>query len=125
MIAVIFEVLPHSGKASDYLEAAERLRPLLREIDGFISIERFESLSRPGRILSLSYWRDEHAVQLWRNIEAHRMVQAVARRSIFADYEMRVATIIRHYGMHDRTAAPTDSRLALERQSSPTFLRSG
>jgi heme-degrading monooxygenase HmoA len=114
MIAVIFEVQPHSGKNADYLQAAERLRPLLSEIDGFISIERFESLSRPGRILSLSYWRDEHAVQQWRNVEAHRIVQAEARRSIFADYELRVATIIRHYGMNDRTAAPDDSRLAHE-----------
>lgn len=112
MIAVIFEVLPHSDKADDYLEAAERLRPLLREIDGFISIERFESLSRPGRILSLSYWRDERAIEQWRNLEAHRVVQTESRRSIFADYELRVATIVRQYGMHDRAGAPDDSRLA-------------
>jgi heme-degrading monooxygenase HmoA len=112
MIAVIFEVQPHPDKVGDYLHAAERLRPLLNEIDGFISIERFESLSRPGRILSLSYWRDEYAVHQWRNVEAHRLVQAEARRNLFADYELRVATIVRHYGMHDRSAAPDDSRLA-------------
>lgn len=112
MIAVIFEVIPHADHQQDYLDAAASLRPLLDEIDGFISIERFGSLSQPGKILSLSYWRDEEAVKQWRNLEAHRQVQAAGRASIFADYRLRVAHVLRDYGLNERTEAPTDSRQA-------------
>lgn len=110
MIAVIFEVQPHRDKSQAYLDAAAELRPLLDGIDGFISIERFESLSQPGKILSLSYWRDEDAVKEWRNVESHRRIQAIGRKSIFADYRLRVAAVIRSYGMNDRVEAPEDSR---------------
>ena len=110
MIAVIFEAQPHPGRRDAYLDAAARLRPLLEKIDGFVSIERFESLTTPGKILSLSLWRDEEAVRTWRNIEEHRRIQAAGRQSIFADYRLRVAAVIRDYGMNDRAQAPEDSR---------------
>jgi heme-degrading monooxygenase HmoA len=110
MIAVLFEAEPHPGRNDAYLEAAERLRPLLARIDGFISIERFESLARPGKILSLSFWRDEEAVRQWRNVEEHRKIQSAGRASIFAGYRLRVAEVIRDYGMNDRAQAPEDSR---------------
>jgi heme-degrading monooxygenase HmoA len=110
MIAVIFEVKPASGMREAYLSAAAELRPLLAHIDGFISIERFESLTEPGKILSLSIWRDEAAVERWRNVEAHRRMQEAGRRSIFADYRLRVAAVIRDYGMSERAEAPQDSR---------------
>jgi heme-degrading monooxygenase HmoA len=113
MIAVIFEAQPREGQKDAYLDAAALLRPLLNDIDGFVSIERFESLSTPGRILSLSFWRDEAAVAQWRNLEAHRGVQAAGRRSIFADYRLRVAQVLRDYGMNDREQAPADSRAAM------------
>jgi len=112
MIAVIFELKPRPGQTEAYLSAAARLRPLLSRIDGFISIERFESLTEPGKFVSLSYWRDEDAVRQWRNIEEHRRVQAAGRQSIFADYRLRVAQVIRDYGIDDRTQAPEDSRIA-------------
>ncbi|TMH60384.1 MAG: antibiotic biosynthesis monooxygenase [Betaproteobacteria bacterium] len=112
MIAVIFEAQPHPGRRDAYLDAAARLRPLLEKIDGFVSIERFESLTTPGKILSLSLWRDEEAVRTWRNIEEHRRIQAAGRQSIFADYRLRVAAVIRDYGMNDRAQAPEDSRRA-------------
>jgi len=112
MIAVIFESQPRPDRKDAYLAAAERLRPLLAQIDGFISIERFESLTQPGKILSLSYWRDEEAVRRWRNVEEHRRVQRAGRDSIFADYRLRVAQVIRDYGLDDRTEAPDDSREA-------------
>ena len=112
MIAVIFEVQPRPGRKEAYLEAAEHLRPLLAKIDGFISIERFESLTQPGKILSLSIWRDEDAVRQWRNVEEHRRVQGAGRQSIFADYRLRVAQVIRDYGLNDRAQAPDDSRTA-------------
>ena len=112
MIVVIFETQPHLDRRSTYLDAAERLRPLLAEIDGFVSIERFESLVHPGKILSLSYWRDEEAVRQWRNVEAHRQIQHGGRQSIFADYRLRVAQVIRDYGMNERAEAPDDSRKA-------------
>jgi len=95
-----------------YLDAAERLRPLLAGIDGFVSIERFESLSEPGKILSVSFWRDEDAVRRWRNVEEHRRIQRVGRQSIFADYRLRVAQVLRDYGMNEREQAPEDSRAA-------------
>ncbi|HEX9842524.1 MAG TPA: antibiotic biosynthesis monooxygenase [bacterium] len=110
MIAVIFEVQPSDGRKQDYLDLAAGLRPLLDEMDGFISIERFQSLSDPGRILSLSFWRDEAAIEAWRNLEPHRAAQAQGRGGIFRDYRLRIAGVIRDYGMHDRAQAPADSR---------------
>jgi len=112
MIAVIFEALPRQGQQSAYLDAAASLRPLLQQVDGFVSIERFESLSQPGKILSLSFWRDEAAVESWRNLEAHRSVQGAGRASIFEDYRLRVAQVMRDYGKNDRAQAPADSREA-------------
>ncbi len=110
MIAVIFEVLPNPGQKDAYLDAAVTLRPLLAENDGFISVERFESLTTPGKILSLSFWRDADSVAKWRQLEAHRGMQAAGRRSIFADYRLRIAQVIRDYGMNERKEAPADSR---------------
>lgn len=110
MIAVIFEVVPAPGRKQDYLDLAASLRPALEKIDGFISIERFESLTNPGKILSLSIWRDEEAVKRWRQLEGHRVAQAKGRAGIFADYRLRVASIIRDYGMSEREQAPVDSR---------------
>jgi heme-degrading monooxygenase HmoA len=112
VIAVIFEATPQPDKKDAYLDAAAVLRPELDKIDGFISIERFESLVTPGKILSLSYWRDEEAVRRWRNLEPHRRIQAEGRRTIFADYRLRVAQVLRDYGLSDRTQAPEDSRQA-------------
>ena len=112
MIAVIFEVWPKEDHRQEYLHIAGRLRPLLDEIDGFISIERFESLLQPGKILSLSFWRDEKAVEAWRRIGEHRTAQARGRTALFDDYRLRIAGVIRDYGMFDRTQAPDDSRKA-------------
>ncbi|SDJ11937.1 antibiotic biosynthesis monooxygenase family protein [Billgrantia gudaonensis] len=110
MIAVIFEVIPQSGRREQYLDIAASLRPLLDEIDGFISIERFESLTQPGKILSLSFWRDEQAIAQWRQLERHRTAQAQGRNVVFDDYRLRVAAVMRDYGMHEREQAPADSR---------------
>ena len=110
MIAVIFEFEPNAGKTDDYLDIASQLRPIVEKIDGFISIERFESLSQPGKILSLSFWRDEEAVKEWRNIAEHRQAQRDGRNGIFSDYRLRIASVIRNYGMHDRDEVPEDSK---------------
>jgi heme-degrading monooxygenase HmoA len=110
MIAVIFEVFPAEGRKQEYLDLAASLRPELAKIDGFISIERFASLSTEGKILSLSLFRDEAAIQAWRNLEAHRLAQAKGRAGIFSDYRIRVASVIRDYGMRERAQAPQDSR---------------
>jgi heme-degrading monooxygenase HmoA len=110
MIAVIFEVIPAPGRQQEYLDLAAALRPQLERMDGFISIERFESLTNPGKILSLSIWRDEDAVKRWRNVEEHRAAQAKGRGGIFAGYRLRVASVIRDYGMLEREQAPDDSR---------------
>lgn len=111
MIAVIFEVEPADRDA--YFRIAGELRPLLDEIDGFVSIERFQSLSDDGRVLSLSFWRDEAAVKAWRNLEAHRGAQAAGRRGVFRGYRLRVAEVVRDYGMMERDEAPADSRESL------------
>lgn len=110
MIAVIFEVSPAAGHLQSYLDHAAALRAELDAIDGFISIERFQSLSDPGRLLSLSFWRDEAAVQAWRQREAHRAAQAAGRAGVFSDYRLRVAEVKRDYGLHERAEAPGDSR---------------
>ncbi len=112
MIAIIFEVIPAPGRKQEYLDLAAALRPELEQQDGFISIERFASLSNEGKILSLSYWRDEAAVQRWRQFEGHRQAQARGRSGVFADYRLRVASVLRDYGMNERAEAPADSRKA-------------
>jgi heme-degrading monooxygenase HmoA len=110
MIAVIFEVEPREGKRQACQDIAADLRPSLDEIDGFLSIERFESLTRPGKIQSLSFFREENAIAAWRSLDKHRDAQCAGRRGIFDTYRLRVASIIRDYGMLDRTDAPEDSR---------------
>jgi len=112
MIAVIFEVFPAEGKVQEYLDIAAELTPLLQNIDGFISIERFSSLADERKVLSLSFWQDEKAIEEWRNIEAHRLAQEKGREGVFADYRLRVASVTRDYGMKAREQAPFDSRLS-------------
>src|SRR5882757_47871 len=112
MIAVIFEVWPAPGQRDAYLDIAATLKPLLSGIDGFLSIERFDSLTEPGKMLSLSFWRDEAAVAQWRQLEMHRDAQQKGRHGIFADYRLRIAEVHRDYGMNDRDQAPPDSRKA-------------
>ena len=111
MIAVIFEAWPAPGRMQEYLDIAAALRPRLAEIDGFISIERFESLSEPGKLLSLSFWRDEQAVAQWRRLAEHRAAQARGRAEVFRDYRLRIAGVVRDYGMFEREHAPSDSRV--------------
>jgi heme-degrading monooxygenase HmoA len=110
MIAVIFEVHPDAGGRQRYLDLADELKPLLAQMDGFISIERFQSLSDPSKLLSLSFWRDEAAVQGWRRLQAHGAAQSEGRAGVFADYRLRVAAVLRDYGLHQRAEAPDDSR---------------
>ncbi len=109
MIAVIFEVRPANGRKQQYLDIAASLRPLLEQVDGFISVERFQSLTDEGKILSLSFFRDEAAVSQWRNLEKHRAAQAAGRSGVFEDYRLRVAHVVRDYGMIERDEVPVDS----------------
>jgi heme-degrading monooxygenase HmoA len=109
MIAVIFEVWPAEGRKVDYLDYAARLRSELEHVDGFVSIERFQSLTDPDKLLSVSFWRDEAAVTAWRRHAGHRVAQAAGRNGIFRDYRLRVAGVIRDYGMtQTREQAPQD-----------------
>lgn len=110
MIAVIFEAWPADGQGERYLDLAAALRPELDGLDSFLSIERYASLTEPGKLLSLSFWRDEAAVATWRNRPAHRATQAAGRHGVFAGYRLRVADVLRDYGMDDRAEAPADSR---------------
>ena len=110
MIAVIFEVQVAPARKQDYLDLAAELRPLLEEVDGFLSIERFQSLTNPEKLLSLSFFRDEEAVRNWRNLSQHRSAQRKGRDGIFTDYRLRVVGVIRDYGMFERDEAPDDSK---------------
>jgi len=112
VIAMMFEVWPKAENKDDYLDTAAALRPLLEQIDGFISIERFESLVEPGKILSLGFFRDEAAIMAWRNTPEHRKAQALGRKEYFSDYRLRIAKVSRDYGMEDREQAPEDSNIA-------------
>ncbi len=109
MLAVIFEVRPKSDAVEAYLDIAAGLKPELEKMDGFISVERFKSLTDEGKILSLSFWRDEDALKAWRNHAEHRVAQARGRGDIFEDYRLRVLSVIRDYGMHERAEAPADA----------------
>lgn len=110
MIAVIFEVVPAEGRKQEYLDIAATMRPLVEQVEGFISVERFQSLTNPDKLLSLSFFEDEAAVQRWRRLVAHRNAQARGRNGVFADYRLKVAHVARDYGMTDRADAPKDSR---------------
>ena len=112
MIAVLFEAWPAEGQDAHYLDLAAALRAELDSIDGFVSVERYASLAEPRKLLSLSFWRDEAAVAAWRNSHAHRATQAAGRGGVFADYRLRVAEVVRDYGLRDRDEAPRDSRAA-------------
>ena len=109
MIAVIFEVWPDPDHRSAYLDIAAELKPLREQIDGFISVERFKSLTEAGKLLSLSFFRDEEAVAAWRNTLDHRKAQAIGRGEYFSDYRLRVCTVLRDYGKSDRAQVPADS----------------
>ena len=110
MIAVIFEVYPAEGRKEAYLDMAAKMRPLVEQIEGFISVERFESLTTPGKLLSISFFESEAALDQWRQLTAHCSAQKAGREDMFADYRLRVASVIRDYGMNDRAEAPSDSK---------------
>lgn len=110
MIAVIFEFTPAEGRTQEYFDLVAQLKPELDQADGFLSIERFESISAPGKFVSLQFWRDEASVQKWRNLQLHRQAQAKGRAGIFANYRLRVATVDRDYTRDERSQAPDDSR---------------
>ncbi|WP_029032264.1 antibiotic biosynthesis monooxygenase family protein [Salinarimonas rosea] len=112
MQVIIFELWPKEGRRADYMAVAADLRGLLETIPGFVSVERFESLTEPGKLLSLSFWEDEDAIRAWRETRAHRVAQALGRSTMFADYRLRVAAVSRDYGMTRRDEAPADSRAA-------------
>lgn len=110
MIAVIFEVEPADGRKDEYLDIAADMRPMLDQVDGFTSVERFQSLTDPKKVLSLSFFEDEAAIARWRTLNAHRGAQTKGRGGVFADYRLRIANVVRDYGMFDRAQAPSDSK---------------
>lgn len=110
MIAVIFEVQPADGQKQEYMDIAAEIRPMLEQVDGFISVERFQSLTDPTKLLSLSFFRDEEAVKNWRTLNAHRSAQTRGRHGVFSNYRLRVAEVLRDYGLYERDEAPDDSR---------------
>jgi heme-degrading monooxygenase HmoA len=123
MIAVIFEVWPAPGRREIYLDLAAALRAELADVDGFISVERFQSLADPDKLLSISFWRDDAAVAAWRNRASHRAVQAQGRGGVFRDYRLRVASVLRDYWMRERAQAPEDSRVAHPDEAAGTARR--
>ena len=112
MVSVIFEVWPHPEHKEGYLDWAAQLKPQLERMDGFISIERFQSLTDPGKLLSLQFWRDDACLTAWRNLEEHRAAQSAGRTTMFREYRLRIAEVTRDYGLDDRSQAPADSRAA-------------
>jgi heme-degrading monooxygenase HmoA len=110
MIAVLFEVRVHAQGRQQYLDIAAALLRELETHDGFLGIERYQSLRDPEKLLSLSYWRDEASIRAWRAYESHRNAQHVGRTQLFEDYRLRIAVVSRDYGKLDREQAPSDSR---------------
>ena len=109
MIAVIFEFTPAEGRKQDYFDLVAGLKPELEKAEGFLSIERFESITTPGKFVSLQFWRDEECVRKWRNLQQHRDAQAQGRGGVFSGYRLRIASVIRDYTLEDRAQAPGDS----------------
>jgi heme-degrading monooxygenase HmoA len=112
MVTVIFEVWPHPEHKDGYLNWAAELKEELVKMEGFLSIERFQSLTEPDKLLSLQFWRDEHCLAAWRNKEAHRAAQSAGRQTMFREYRLRIAEVVRDYGLNERREAPPDSRAA-------------
>ena len=112
MIAVIFEVYPHEEHKLEYLDIAASLKPVLEQVDGFISVERFQSLTDPKKLLSISFFENEDALEEWRNVMAHRNAQRKGRQDLFDDYRIRVSHVLRDYGMNEREEVPADSKAA-------------
>ena len=110
MIAVIFEVEPEEGMTGPYLEMAAKMRALVETVSGFISVERFESITNPGKLLSLSFWENEAALENWRQMAEHRAAQTAGRNRMFKGYRLKVVSVMRDYGKNDRDDAPADSR---------------
>ena len=109
MIAVIFEFTPAPGKFPDYMALVATLKPELEKAEGFVSLERFESITTPGKFVSLQFWKDEESVRKWRNLQKHREAQRKGRAGIFASYRLRIAGVMRDYTMDARAQAPVDS----------------
>lgn len=109
MIAVIFEFTPAAGRFPEYLQLVEQLRPELEKAEGFVSLERFESITAPGKYVSLQFWKDEASVRKWRNLQLHREAQKKGRAGIFASYRLRIAGVMRDYTLEARAQAPADS----------------
>ena len=109
MIAVIFEFTPAEGRFPEYMALVDTLREDLAKADGFISLERFESITTKGKFVSLQFWRDEESVRKWRNVQKHRAAQKEGRGGIFRSYRLRIASVLRDYGMDERAQAPRDS----------------
>ena len=109
MIAVIFEFTPAAGRFPEYMQLVEQLKPELEKAEGFISLERFESITTPGKFVSLQFWKDEASVRKWRNVQQHREAQKKGRAGIFAGYRLRIAGVQRDYTMQARAQAPQDS----------------
>ena len=109
MVAVIFEFTPARGRFPEYMELVGQLKPELDKAEGFISLERFESITTPGKFVSLQFWRDEECVRKWRNLQQHREAQKKGRAGIFASYRLRIAGVIRDYTMEERAQTPADS----------------
>src|SRR5690242_18647985 len=112
MIAAILEVYVKEEHRQEYLDIAAQLRPLLDDIDGFISVERFESLYTPGKLISLSFWRDEEAIAAWQQVREHHIAQAKGRSTIFEDYRMKIARVMWDYSKHDRAQAPQNRQVS-------------
>ena len=109
MVAVIFEFTPREGRFPDYMDLVAQLRPELEKAEGFLSLERFESITTKGKFLSLQFWQDEESVKKWRNLQKHREAQKKGRAGIIASYRLRIAGVIRDYSMDERAQAPADS----------------
>lgn len=112
MVTIIFEVWPHPEHRDGYLNWAADLKNELLKMEGFLSIERFQSLTDPDKLLSLQFWRDEECLARWRQLEAHRAAQSAGRSTMFREYRLRVAEVVRDYGLNAREEAPSDSRAA-------------
>jgi heme-degrading monooxygenase HmoA len=96
-----------AGLPDTYLDMAARLRPLLAQIDGFCR-SNDSSLTQPGKLLSLSFWRDERLPPGARSKPT--AARRGRRRALFKDYRLRIATVQRDYGLNERAQAPQDSR---------------
>lgn len=92
--AVIF-TSTRADDAAGYAETSDRMMQLAARQEGFLGVES----AREDVGITVSYWVDDTAAASWKQVAEHLLAQQRGRERWYTEYEVRVATVTRSYGM--------------------------